>query len=56
MQTGLGTEILFPESVSLPVCRLISNTTISSLFWLATSNQFPDGSKLKLRGVFPKVD
>ena len=56
IHTGLPTSILFPVSLNNPVWRLTLKTTISLLFWLATSRKFPPGSKLKLRGVLPNTD
>ncbi len=54
-QTGLLTAILLPISPSNPVALSILNITTSLLSWLATSSQLPVGSKLKLRGVLPRV-
>jgi hypothetical protein len=56
MATGDGVGVTGPVAVRRPELASRRNGTMVSDSWLATSNQEPVGSRLKLRGVFPRVD
>src|SRR5262245_8805661 len=48
--TGAGTSATIPVGVNPPDFWSIAKTTMLSLFWLATRQNLPLGSILKLRG------
>jgi hypothetical protein len=56
MATGDGVWVTGPVAVRWPESGSRRNGAMVSDSWFATSNQEPVGSRLKPRGVFPRVD